>query len=81
VDELNRLRSEIDAIDEAIMALLEKRFNISEQVGTLKKKNTLEVSHPGREQAILSKAASFNHKKSIEAVYETIFKQSKQIQK
>jgi len=81
MDELNRLRREIDELDDTLMELLEKRFNISKQIGYIKKKNTLDVTHPGREQAILNKASSFNNKDSIEAVYATIFKTSKLIQK
>lgn len=81
MDELDTLRSEIDTLDKEIMDLLEKRFDISERVGTLKKQNTLNVSHLGRERSILDKATDYKHKNAIEDVYGTIFKNSKQIQK
>jgi chorismate mutase len=81
VDELTKLRNGIDHIDDAIMDLLEQRFTLSEEIGQLKKKTMLEVTHPNREKNILAKAENLNHNDAIRSIYKTIFTHSKSIQK
>ena len=81
MDELDELRQALDRLDTEIMTLLEKRFEISEAVGEIKKTHKIPLTHAKREQTILNRATAYKHQKSIESVYLTIFKQSKQKQK
>ena len=81
MDELEKLRTRIDQIDETLMDLLEQRFALSEEVGQLKKKSKLAVTHTSREQTILGKASHLTHKDAIQSIYKTIFTHSKAIQK
>ena len=47
--DLNNLRTQIDTIDDKIVALLAQRFNITRQVGTLKAQQNLPVESADRE--------------------------------
>lgn len=53
-EELQQLRSEIDDIDDELMALLARRFEITGKVGRLKASRQMESLDAGREQEKLS---------------------------
>lgn len=53
-EELQQLRSQIDGIDDELMALLARRFEITRQVGRLKASRQMESLDAGREQEKLS---------------------------
>lgn len=80
MDDLKILRTKIDFLDDQLMELLEKRFALSEEIGTLKAKQGVGITHKNREDAILFKANKFQSVSLIQAVYEEIFRQSKKIQ-
>ena len=80
MDDLTTLRTQIDEIDQSLMELLNKRFDLSVRVGEVKKQTKTVVQQVNREQAILKKANNKTHKQSIQSVYMTIFEESKALQ-
>lgn len=70
---LEKIRSQINEIDDQIISLLEKRLKLAKETKKHKKK-TCDLN---RENEILNKINS----KYIKDIYKTIFKNSKQIQK
>ena len=50
---LNRLRKEIDEIDTQLLALFERRMDVSKQVGAYKKERNLPVLVLEREQMVI----------------------------
>lgn len=79
-DPLIPLRSEISAIDESIVELLEKRFEVIEEIAEIKQKNGMTILDSKREEELLSKLKE--HVKDsdgdvIEAIYERILDESR----
>ncbi len=58
--ELERLRKEIDKIDEEILHLLNKRARLAKEVGHIKKKYNLPVYVPSREMKIFERLEKLN---------------------
>jgi len=56
--ELDELRKEIDAADDAILAALERRFAISDRIRALKEREGLARFDPGREREILARVCA-----------------------
>ncbi len=81
---LNKLREEIDNIDNNILKLLEQRMQIVKNVGELKHKSGGSIYRPEREQDILDRLK--NKKKgvisdeAIEAIYLEIFAASRNLE-
>jgi chorismate mutase len=80
MDDLKQLRNQIDSIDQTLMELLDKRFDLSVRVGKVKKQTKTIVEHINREQEILKKTHDKTHIQSIQSVYESIFRESKALQ-
>jgi len=61
--ELETLRGEVDAIDEKLIELLARRFQVTAQVGAVKKKLALQPVDPEREatQLIKYRALAVRH--------------------
>ena len=57
-DLLTELRKKIDGVDEDILALVLKRFDLVDQVADVKKANKIPVFVPGREDEILDRLVS-----------------------
>lgn len=55
MDELQNLRKQIDAVDEKLVALLAKRFELTEQVGILKRSSSAPAQDRAREAAQFKK--------------------------
>lgn len=81
MDDLIRLRNEIDKLDEELFALLEQRFALSEKVKLVKQNSSILVSDPSREQSILTRIDPYPHANEIKELYQKIFQLSKEIQK
>jgi shikimate dehydrogenase len=81
MDDLKTLRDEIDQLDDSIMKLLQKRFDLSIKVGNYKSINNIQVTHGDREKEIITKISKYSHYPSIEHVYKTILHQSKSLQR
>ncbi len=81
---LDNLRIEIDKIDSELIALLEKRMEISKQVGEYKIQNNLEVLNIGRELDVINKITKMVHNKEFvnqaSDIYFEIMKTSRSLQ-
>ncbi|RLJ70303.1 chorismate mutase/prephenate dehydratase [Hydrogenivirga caldilitoris] len=63
MEELKKLREEIDRIDEEILRLLNERARIAREIGEIKKKKNMEIHVPERERAIFEKVLKLNKEK------------------
>lgn len=85
MNKLSDLRKDIDLIDDQLIDLLNKRFNLSIEVKQVKKENNIEVLDSKREQDILNKIidvkANDDIKYAISEVYKSILTNSKNLQK
>ncbi len=78
-------RDEIDVVDAELMALLEKRFELSKEIGHFKKVQGLRIQDENREQMLMEAIEQRVEKADniiyIQRVYEAILTQSKEAQK
>ena len=81
---LEEIRQEIDQVDDALVALLEKRMNLVGQVVAIKKSTGKAVADPKREERIFAKVASkienTNYQEPILATFTDILKHSRALQ-
>ena len=81
---LEEIRQEIDQVDDALVALLEKRMNLVGQVVAVKKSTGKAVTDPKREERIFAKVASkienTNYQEPILATFTDILKHSRAFQ-
>jgi monofunctional chorismate mutase len=82
--ELDKARTEINKIDKEIVRLLEKRFNIVNEIGNYKKKQGLSIYDEAREKQVVESCTSYlenkEYSKFIDDIYFQIMKCSKDIQ-
>lgn len=71
------LREQIDQLDDQIIELLQKRFEVTDTVGEVKKTLKTSVYNPTREAVIYDKMKD----DSIKKVYQCIIEESKNRQK
>lgn len=77
---MNELRKQIDKIDDEIIMLLVKRFEIVKLIGEHKQKHNLKVYDPEREKDIIQRLQSNDlSKEFIEDIFNRIFQESKKI--
>jgi len=76
-EKIQKLRQKIDEVDDQIIALLTKRFKLTDEVGDVKKKIKGTITHPNREVFIYDKIKD----ESIKNIYKTLLKESKARQK
>ena len=76
-------RKEIDAIDNEMMKLLVKRFEVTKKIRRHKKMNNLPVMDRGREEHILQEktGSSGLPRKFVKDFYKVIFEESRRIQR
>lgn len=81
---MNKIRNEIDKIDDKIFKLLKSRFDKAKKIGQLKKYLKVSTDDIAIEKEILSKLddvnISGNYKEEITKVYELIFQLMKDIE-
>lgn len=81
---MNKIRNEIDKIDDKIFKLLKSRFDKAKKIGQLKKYLKVSTDDKTIEKEILSKLddvnISGNYKEEITKVYELIFQLMKDIE-
>lgn len=81
---MNKIRNEIDKIDDKIFKLLKSRFDKAKKIGQLKKYLKVSTDDKVIEKEILSKLddvnISGNYKEEITKVYELIFQLMKDIE-
>lgn len=74
---LKEYRSEIDAIDTIISAMLEKRFSITDKVGKLKKELSLPIFDRSREDEIIAKQKTEENKEIFNLILDLSKKRMK----
>ena len=81
---MNKIRNEIDKIDDKIFKLLKSRFDKAKKIGQLKKYLKVSTDDKAIEKERLSKLddvnISGNYKEEITKVYELIFQLMKDIE-
>lgn len=81
---MNKIRNEIDKIDDKIFKLLKSRFDKAKKIGQLKKYLKVSTDDKAIEKGILSKLddvnISGNYKEEITKVYKLIFQLMKDIE-
>ena len=87
MDEMNDLkmcRDAIDAVDDEITRLMERRLAVSERVAELKRAAGLPVTDPARERAILTRVTGLvppEHMIGVRQLFATLFGLSKALQR
>lgn len=81
MDKIIKLRTRIDEIDNEIMSLLSERYEISDEIGTIKSSSKVDVLDTKREEYVLNKTKKHSHSSQLELVYRTIMNESKNIQR
>lgn len=85
-NKLENLRKEIDIVDDKIVELFAKRFEIVKQIGVLKKENKIDIVDSKRFQKVLEKVKNLAEKngiskKFIHEIYEKIHDYSCDLEK
>lgn len=80
MDELTKLRNEIDELDQIIMEKLNTRFCIIEKIASYKRLHQLPIDDKKREMIILSKTINYPFSYSLSNVYQQIIHESKLLQ-
>ncbi len=79
---IDDLREEIDLIDEKLIKLLDERFEKTDQIGVLKRKNKKTILDNKREQDIIKKIQdNSKNEKEVTLIYNFIMGESKKRQK
>lgn len=74
------LRAQIDSIDNELMQLLDRRFDIVKEIGKVKIDEEKEVLDSTRESDIKYKILLTKNCTSIDKIYDSIFKESRRLQ-
>lgn len=82
---INKLRKEIDKIDQDLIALLKNRFSIAKEIGQVKTSNSFGIDDIDREKKIIKnlsiKANNDLKEEDISNIFKLIFSISKNLQK
>ena len=82
---INKLRKEIDKIDQDLIALLKNRFSIAKEIGQVKTSNSFGINDIDRENKIIKnlsiKANDDLKEEDISNIFKLIFSISKNLQK
>ena len=73
------LREEINSIDLSFINLLERRMNLAEIIGNIKKQNNIQIRNRAREQEILNKINTA-HNLAIKSIFKKIMQESRKLQ-
>ncbi len=80
MDDLTKLRNQIDLIDTKLMQLLDERLQVVCKVGEVKRQLSTTVLDRSREVEILEKISQFEHQAELTKIYQYIMDISKEIQ-
>ncbi len=78
--QIDKLREEIDKLDEYIIKILDKRFELTDQIGEIKKEEGIKVDDNQREEEIIKKISQLTSKdktNSVVSIYGTLLSESK----
>lgn len=81
MDKIAALRKQIDQLDDLLIDILHDRYNLTNEIGAIKKESHLVVKDNNREEYIFNKISKYSHSPSIELVYKTIINESKNNQR
>ena len=71
--DLTEIRKQIDSLDKEIVALMEKRMQLVDQVAAYKQETGKAIFDPEREQVLLAKVANLVEEKSYQATIVSNF--------
>ena len=74
-DKLKPLRDQIDAIDAQLLALLNERARVAQQVGHVKAETNAPVFRPEREAQVLARVANANPGPLLSSDLQSIFRE------
>lgn len=84
MDEIENYRRKLDELDEMIINMLLERFEITKEIGKIKRNHNIEIFQPDREEAIIEtiKFICEGHDRvdAVISVYKTIMNESKALQ-
>ena len=83
MDKLDKLREEIDIIDQQIAELYSKRLSICENIGKVKKQYNLPILNSNREQEVINKNSQYvdeKYRESYKKIIQLIMDESKKVQ-
>ncbi len=79
------IRKEIDAADDELLTLIQRRFELAREIGVLKNRDNLDTFNPSRETAIIERLAPRLKppvtRPMLEAIFAEIFSISRSLQK
>ncbi|MBP5739927.1 MAG: chorismate mutase [Spirochaetia bacterium] len=82
--DLKELRKEIDAVDQELVALFERRMEISEKFAAFKKENGIPVRDEAREKEKIRQVQDLTHtafnRQHIEELYTLLISLSRKLQ-
>jgi len=82
---IDKLRKEIDEVDQKLMNLLLERFSITKKIGQVKTSNSIIIDDNDRENNIINhlsnKANNDLRKEDIADIFKLVFNISKNLQK
>lgn len=71
--ELAELRQELDALDQELVALFERRMGIAREVAAYKRAHGLPVLDTGREAQVIASRPAMLHDPALAPAVETLF--------
>jgi chorismate mutase-like protein len=78
-------RERIDTVDRRILALLNERARIAEQIGQLKRECSMPIREPGREDDVLRNVAEHNagplSSEAVKRVFTSIIEEMRAVQR
>ena len=78
---IEELRNAIDQLDDQLMELIDKRFELTNQIGIEKSKTKMTILDTNRELNIINKTSKYSHSPQIESIYMTMMNESKKAQR
>jgi len=86
INEIEKFRAQIDIIDQTILELIGKRYNLSNRIGAVKQNMKLKIINSSREKELLNnlkeKARQLNlNEKLVEDLWIKIISESRKAQK
>ncbi|MBE0451394.1 MAG: chorismate mutase [Clostridia bacterium] len=84
MDSIENNRKKLDELDDVIIAKLIERFEVSKEIGRIKKQQNIEVFQPDREKAIFesikSRCKGYEDVDAVIKIYNAIMNESKALQ-
>lgn len=79
---LEQYRTQLDELDRQIIELLDKRFDVTRQIGEYKQANNVQVFDENREQLIINKIKDYDlvYEQQVIDVYQNLMEVSKRQQ-